>query len=156
MAGGINAARENLSSQPIVISLAALARDSSVLLSNKNNNNNKCYGEVKNSNTKSPEIEEREELPVQKIFNSHAIQNAENTAAKKCYQNITPIKHTSLSFFSFIASFSILIMLSLSARNRALEHLKENEQYYNNNSSNKMPSPHESCSKQEINRGWKS
>ena len=136
MAGGINAARENLSSQPIVISLAALARDSSVLLSNKNNNNNKCYGEVKNSNTKSREIEEREELPVQKIFNSHAIQNAENTAAKKCYQNITPLKHTSLSFFSFIASFSILIMLSLSARNRALERLKENEQYYNNNSSN--------------------
>jgi hypothetical protein len=96
MAGGIRAAKEKLSSQPIVVALTALASHSIVLLSNNNNNNN-------NNNNYDGE------------------------------SSITPLKYTSLSFFSFIASFSILIMLSLSARNKALERLKQNEQYNNSN-----------------------
>ena len=133
MAGGIKAAKEKLSSQPIVVALAALASHSSVLLSNNKTNNNNYDGEIKNSSSNSWEIEEREKLPLQNSFNNHAIQNAEDTGPKKCYKSIRPLKHTSLSFFSFITSFSILIMLSLSARNRALERLKENEQYNNRN-----------------------
>lgn len=128
MAGGIKAAKQKLSSQPIVITLAALASDSSVLLSNYNNNNNND-GEIESSNSKSPETEERQELPVQNNFNNDPMQNAEGIGPKKCHENTRALNHTSsLNFFSFIASFSILIMLSLSARNRAVERLKENGQ----------------------------
>jgi hypothetical protein len=65
-----------------------------------------------------------EELPLQNSFNSHTTQNAEDIEHKKSYESTA-----ALSLFSFIASFSILVMLSLSARNRVLERLKENKQY---------------------------
>ena len=131
MAGGIKAVKEKLSSQPIVVALAALASHSSVLLSNnKTTTNNDNYDAgIESSNSNGREIEQLEELPLQNSFKSHTIQDAEDIEHNKCYESIRPSKHASLSLFSFIASFSILIMLSLSARNRALERLKENKQY---------------------------
>jgi hypothetical protein len=102
-----------------------------VLLSNnKTTTNNDNYDAgIESSNSNGREIEQLEELPLQNSFKSHTIHDAEDIEHNKCYESIRPSNLASLSLFSFIASFSILVMLSLSARNRVLERLKENKQY---------------------------
>ena len=92
-------------------------------------NNNNYDGEIESSNSKSRE--ERQELPVRNnYFNNDAMQNAEDIGPKKCHENTRPLKHTTLSLILYS------IMLSLSARIRAVERLKENEQYNDNSSNN--------------------